>query len=200
MLNLFARFISFVFNPYFLMIPLPYLLVVRQTGDPEYALKWSVFTIFFLLAVGLSVYISVRRGYFSDLDISKREQRPKFFSLIAIFALIYFIALFYFKGPLALFVALGGIFFSIFVFSFINTKIKASIHVASITALIFSFSVLYNGVFLLLLILIPLIGWSRMKVHRHTRDEVIAGAAAGIMIPLVLFAVFKVLLHVSLSS
>lgn len=199
MIDIFARFISSVFNPYFLIIPLPYLLVVRQTGDPIFALKWTVFTLFFLLAVGLSVYIAVRRGYFTDLDISRREQRPKFFLLLAFFALVYFIALYFFHGPLSLFISLTGIFFSIFVFSFINTKVKASIHVASITALIFSFSLLYNGVFLFLLFLIPLIGWSRLRMKRHTQEEVLAGAAIGIALPLVMFMVFKVLLHVSLS-
>ena len=132
---LLARSISFVFNPYFLILPIPYLLVLRQTNNPVYALSWTLFTLFFLFAVGISVFISVRKGYFTDLDISKREQRPLFFFLLIFFAILYFIALFYFQGPLVLFIALSGIFFSIVVFSFINTRVKASIHVASITGL-----------------------------------------------------------------
>ena len=96
-------------------------------------------------------------------------------------------------------VAMSGIFLSIFVLSIINTYIKASIHVASIAALIFSFNILYNGFFLLLLFLIPLIAWSRLKVHRHTMQEVIAGLLVGIFIPLVVYLVFKVLLQISLS-
>ncbi|CAN5175994.1 hypothetical protein BH09PAT1_BH09PAT1_7410 [soil metagenome] len=199
MLILLARFISFIFNPYFLLLPIPYLLVLRQTGDPEYSLKWTLFTLFFLGAVGLSVLVSVRKGYFTDLDISKREQRPLFFFLLIFFAIIYFIALFYFQGPLILFIALSGIFFSIVVFSFINTKIKASLHVASITGLILSFSLLYSGAFFFLLFLIPLIGWSRIKIHRHTRSEVLVGGLMGILIPLVMFLIFKVLLHISFT-
>lgn len=199
MFFLLARLISFLFNPYFLILPIPYLLVLHQTGDPRYSLSWTLFTLFFLGAVGLSVLILVRRGYFTDLDISKREQRPLFFFLLVFFAIVYFIALYFFQGPLILFVALSGIFFSIVVFSFINTRIKASIHVASITGLIVSFSLLYSGAFFLLLFLIPLIGWSRIKIHRHTRSEVIVGAALGIAIPLVIFLIFKVLLHISLS-
>jgi hypothetical protein len=200
MLNYFARFLSFIFNPVFLIIPIPYLLIVRQTGDPLLAAKWTIITLVFLLATGLSILYGVRKKYFSDLDISKREQRPLFFLLISVFSVMYFCMLMYLNAPLVLFVALGGIFFSTLVFIFINSRIKASIHVASITALIFSFSVLYHGVFLLLLFLIPLIAWSRMQVHRHTANEVIVGAGIGIGIPLVIFIVFKVLLHVSLSA
>lgn len=199
MIIILARFISFLFNPYFMLLPVPYFLVLRQTGNPVTAIKWTIFSLVFLAGVGLSAYILMRRGYFTDLDISKREQRPLFFLLVAIFALLYFVGLFYFQGPLVLFIALGGIFFSLLVFSFLVTKVKASIHVATITAMIFSLSVLYSGVFLLLLFLIPLIGWSRIKIHRHTRQEVIVGGIVGIVIPLVLFVVLKVLLNVSLS-
>lgn len=200
MITLLARFISFVFNPYFLILPIPYFLVLRETGDPIDALKWTVFTLIFLGAVGLSVLILVRKGYFSDLDISKREQRPLFFSLVGLFATIYCFGLFYFHAPLVLFVSLGGIFFSLLVFSFVTTRVKASIHVGSITALIFSFSLLYHGAFLFLLFLIPLIGWSRLRTHRHSKNEVLVGAILGIFIPLVMFLVFKVLLQISLSS
>lgn len=199
MLTVFARFISFALNPYFLILPIPYLLVMRETGSSTYAFKWTLFTLFFISVIGLSVFLAVRKGYFTDLDISQREQRPLFFTLLAFFAILYFITLYYFQGPLILFISLAGIFFSLIVFSFVNTRIKASVHVASITALIFSFSLLYNGIFLLLLFLIPLVGWSRVKIHRHSKNEVLIGAILGILIPLVMFIVFKVLLHISLS-
>ncbi|MEK7605298.1 MAG: hypothetical protein AAB478_02105 [Patescibacteria group bacterium] len=194
----FARLVSFLFNPYFLIIPVPYLLVLRETGDGVIAMQWTLFSLFFLAIVGIAVFVLFKRGYFSDLDISKKEQRPLFFLLVCVFAICYFLGLFYLRGPLVLFISLSGLFFSLLVFSFLVTKVKASIHVATITAMIFSFSVLYGGQFFLLLFLIPLIGWSRIKIHRHTWIEVMVGAVLGIVIPVVMFVVFKVLLHVSL--
>jgi len=199
MIILFARFISFIFNPYFLILPIPYLLVMRETGDSTYAIKWGLFTLCFLGAIGMSVLLAVKKGYFTDLDISKREQRPLLFTLLAFFALLYLCGLYLYRGPLVLFISLSGIFFSLLIFSFVNTRIKASIHVASITALIFAFSVLYGGVFLFLLVLIPLIAWSRVKIRRHSELEVLVGGILGILIPLVMFLVFKVLLDISLS-
>ncbi len=199
MLRYFARLISFVFNPYFLILPIPYLLVIRQTGDPISAVKWTVFTAFFLLIIGVTILYSLRKGYFTDLDISRREQRPLLFLMLSVFSILYFCTLFYFNGPLVLFISLGGIFISIIVFALLNTRIKASIHVASITALIFSFSLLYSGIFLLFLFLIPLIAWSRLFLKKHTSEEVIVGGLTGVTIPLVIFLIFKVLLSISLS-
>lgn len=199
MVTYFARLVSFLFNPYFLIIPVPYLLVLRQTGDGVVAMQWTLFSLFFLTIVGIAVFTLFKRGYFSDLDISKKEQRPLFFLLVSVFAICYFLGLFYLRGPLVLFISLSGLFFSLLIFSFLVTKVKASIHVATITAMIFSLSVLYGGQFFLLLFLIPLIGWSRIKIHRHTRTEVMVGGLLGIVIPVVMFVVFKVLLNVSLS-
>ena len=72
MVILLAQFLSLLFNPYFLIFPVPYLLIVRQTGDPLLALKWTIFTALFIIAIGVMVYFSVKKGYFSDLDDSTR--------------------------------------------------------------------------------------------------------------------------------
>ena len=69
MLDSIARTISFIFNPLFLLLPIPYLLVMRETGEPLYALKWSVFTLMFVVCIGLFVLIAVRKKLFSDLDV-----------------------------------------------------------------------------------------------------------------------------------
>lgn len=200
MLDAFARTISFIFNPLFLLLPVPYLLVMRETGEPLFALKWAVFTLLFIVCIGFFVLINVRKGYFTDLDVSKREQRPALFLFVSLVAIVYFVALYFLQGPLVLFVALGGIFFSILVFSFINTRIKASIHAASISALIISIILLYGRDFLLLLVLIPLIGWSRIRINRHTKPEVFLGTAVGLILTLGMYFIFKVVLGISISG
>lgn len=199
LLNIFARFISFVFNPLFLLLPVPYFLVVRETGDPFYAIKWTLFSLFFISIIGLFVGYAVRRGYFTDFDVSKREQRPLLFLFVGLICVLYFISLLFLKGPIVLFIILAAILFSTLIFSFINTRIKASIHVATISALIFALSILYSNVFLLLLILIPLIIWSRVRIKRHTMQEALVGGATGIVVTILFYVVFKVVLGISVS-
>lgn len=197
MINL-ARLISFIFNPYFLLFPMPFLLVLRETNDPYYALIWALVSTAFIGIVGGIVFLLTLRGIFTDLDISKREQRPLFFLLLSLASACYLITLYLFQGPIILFLALCGIFFSLIVFSLINTKIKASMHVASIAALIFVLSILYNGVHYLILLLIPLIAWSRITIKRHTTSEAIVGGITGICIAVFLFIVFKYIMVVSI--
>lgn len=200
MLDTLARILSFIFNPLFLLLPIPYLLVIRETGDIIYALKWSVFTLLFILCIGLFVLISVRKGYFTDLDVSKREQRPQLFLFVSLVAIIYFVSLFFLQGPIALFIALGGIFLSILIFTFLNTRIKASIHSASVAAFATAMVLLYGRDFLVLLLLIPLIGWARVRINRHTKREVYVGTITAIVLTIGMYLLFKVVLGISISE
>jgi membrane-associated phospholipid phosphatase len=45
---------------------------------------------------------------------------------------------------------------------------------------------LTDSVFLPSLVMIPIIAWSRVRLERHTPAQVVAGAAAGIIVPLIL--------------
>ncbi len=201
MINTFARVISFIFNPLFLLVPVPYFLVLRETADPFYSLKWSIFTLIFVGMIGLFVFIGVTKGNFTDFDVSKREQRPLLFLFVSAVSLIYFFSLFYLQGPLVLFIALGGIFLSILIFSFfLNIRIKASIHAASIAAFTTAAILLYGRNFLLLLILIPLIGWSRIRINRHTQAEVVIGTITGVILTVLMYLIFKLFLGISISE
>lgn len=199
MTTLLAHFISLLFNPVVLLLPIPYLLVVRETGDPLYALKWTIFSLFFIVLIGIFMGYAVRRGYFTDFDVSKKEQRPLLFLFIGLVSILYFLSLLYLQGPVVLFIVLAGVLFSVLVFSFLNTRIKASIHLATVSALIFSLSVLYSDVFLLLLVLIPIVAWSRIHIKRHTMQETIVGTATGIIVTFLFYVIFKIILGVSVS-
>lgn len=199
MLTPLAHIISLLFNPVVLLFPVPYLLVVRETGNPVYALKWTIFSLFFLVIIGIFMGYAVRKGYFTDFDVSKREQRPLLFLFIFLICILYFLSLLYLQGPVVLFIILAGILCSVLVFSFLNTRIKASIHLATVSALIFSFSMLYSDVFLLLLILIPIVAWSRIHIKRHTFEETIVGTATGIVITFLFYVLFKIVLGMSVS-
>jgi hypothetical protein len=200
MLDLLARVLSFIFNPFFLLAPIPYLLVVRETADPVVAAKWTLISFLFLSSVALFVVVAVRLGYFSDLDVSKREHRPLLFLVGLVVSITYLLSLLAFNGPLSLIFIAGGILCSIVVFSVINTRIKASIHVASITSLIFAFSVLYGSTFLLLLFLLPVIVWSRVRIKRHTMQEAIIGGTTGILVTGIIYLIFKIIFQMSLSA
>jgi len=51
--------------------------------------------------------------------------------------------------------------------------------------------VVYKGYFFLLLILIPLLAWARIKTKEHTPTETIIGSILGVVITLIVYAVSK---------
>lgn len=195
MVEAFAKFISFILNPILVLLFVPFALIYSNTGDLYIASMWTFYTAFFLLAITVFILYCVQRKIFTDMDVSKKEQRPLLFLVSIISALLYLSGLFLFHGPFILFVIAFGIIFGIFVASIINTKIKASIHVATVSALIFAVAMTYDGYYRLLLLLIPLVAWARVRIKRHTRSETIVGGALGIILALLIYSLVRILSH-----
>lgn len=187
MLTSLARLISFITNPFFIAIPLPFFLVYHETNDVVYALSWTLYSLFFLAMIGAFVFYEVRRRVFSDIDVSKREQRPLFFVYVAFVSLLYLGTLFVLHSPPILYIAVGGVLGSAIVLGLVNKSIKASLHVATISAFFTVLSLLYGGVYLFWLLVIPVVAWSRVKIKRHTISEAIAGCIMGIMLTLIVY-------------
>lgn len=186
-----ARIISYISNPIFIFVFLPYFLVYKTTRSEAAAWYWTIITSYFLLTFVLFVFIGVKKKFFSDIDVSNREQRPVLYLMGAVLTILYLFTLFILHGPQILFITILGIILGILLASIINMKIKASVHVAAISGLLTSFGIIYRGYFLLLLLLIPVIGWSRVKIRRHTVTEVIIGAILGSLLTLIMYFVTK---------
>lgn len=192
-----ARAISDIFNPVVLLLPVPYLLVLHRTLDTAYSFRWAFFSWLFLLAIGLVMIYLVRRGVFSDLDVSRREQRPLLFLLSGGLTFAYCMSVFVLNGPRVLMVTALGILIGIFVLSIINTRLKASIHLATISALLTALGVVYGGAYASLFLLIPVIGWARVKTHRHTVSETIVGSILGALLTLFMYILVKYILQLA---
>lgn len=190
-----ARFISFISNPVFIFIALPFFLVYKTTQNTAAAWAWTLYTLGFLFIFVVFVLIGVKKKFFSDIDVSKREQRPVLYLTGALLSLLYLFILFTLQGPQILFITTFGIMLGIVIASLINIKVKASVHVAAISGLITSLSIIYQGYYLLLLFLIPIIGWSRVKIKRHTVTEVVIGGILGSLLSLIMYFVTKTFIN-----
>jgi len=184
---LLARFISFISNPIFILIGLPFFLVLRNTGDLDASWRWSYYTWFFLFIFGAYVVTGVKKGFFSDLDVSKREQRFGLYLFGAILCFFYLIGLILYDSPIILLVCLFGIMLGILVGSLVTLRVKASVHVAAASALIVGLSMVYGGYFFLMFLLIPIICWARVKIKRHSEVEVVAGGLIGSLLSLLMY-------------
>ena len=187
----FAKGISFFLGPVFILLPIPFILVAKFTQDYPYALKWTVFSYAFMLAVVLFIVIGVFLGFFSNLDVSKREQRPLLFAFCAFAAFCYLLSLIILDGPKILFIGFFALVLGLISIVIINRWIKASIHLVTATSVILFIGITYKGYFFLLLSVLPLIAWSRVKMKEHTLMETIIGSVLGIVITLIVYVVSK---------
>ncbi len=192
----FAKFISLLFNPILVLLGTSFLLTYKTTNDLSSSLIWTGYTIIFLVLITLFILYCVRRKVFTDMDVSKREQRPLLFIVGLLATVLYLIGLLFMGGPGMLFLITVGVLIGVLLASVINVYIKASIHVATISALVIAVVFAYreNLAISLLLISIPLVAWSRLKTKRHTLQEIIVGAILGVVLSLSVYMIMKVFL------
>ena len=186
-----AKIISFFLGPVFILLPIPFILVSKFSQSYYYALKWTVFSYAFILAVAIFVIIGVALKVFSNFDVSKREQRPLLFSFSAFATFCYLLSLYILDGPKVLFIACLAIILGLIIIVVVNKWIKASIHMATATSVLLFISIVYKGYFFLLLSLVPLLAWARVKMKEHTPLETVIGSVLGIVITLIVYAVSK---------
>jgi hypothetical protein len=192
MIDKFAKAISLIFNPVVVILPVPYLLVYKTTQDTSIALLWSLISYGFIGIVVLFVVIGVLLGFFTDFDVSNRKQRVLAYVVSIVTTLLYLLTLFVFKGPLVLFIAAIGLLIGLIALGEINKKIKASVHVATVSAIICAAAIVYRGPALLLLLLIPLIAWSRVRIKRHTPKEALIGGIIGVVFTIIVYMMMEV--------
>jgi membrane-associated phospholipid phosphatase len=188
----FAKLISTVFNPIFLLIPVPFVLVLRTTASLNAAIYWALFSFIFVLIVGVFILVGIKEGYFSDLDISRKTQRPVLFSFAVLLCSIYVFSLYFLNAPKVLFIAIFALFAGLITIEIVNKFTKASIHVATVSAFATSLFLVYGGIFILSFLFIPLVAWSRIKTHNHTKDQAIVGALIGVIITVAVYVIFEI--------
>lgn len=192
-----ARIISFITNPLLILFPIPFILVTRSGYAHIVAFKWTLFSLIFFFSAGIFVIYEVKHKVFSDMDVSRRNQRPFLFSFIGVITLIYFIGLIILHAPPILFFAVWGVIISVLFASMINKNIKMSIHVATITAVILTLVKLYD-LPLIIFIIIPIVAWARMEIKRHTYPEVITGLIFGVVLTLFMYILIKYIYGIAL--
>jgi hypothetical protein len=180
----FAEFFSSIFNPIVFIFLMPFLIVYRQTASIGYALKWQLFTSVFLTIAVTFLLFGLHKKIFSDIDLTKREERKEFYKMSIILSACYLISSILFKGPVFyISFAAGGIVIGAFILSIINNYTKASVHLAVATAFVATIGVLYGfNVFIFLFWIIPLTLWARHYLGKHTALQMVIGALVGLSV------------------
>ena len=94
MVKNFAKLVALVFNPIVLLSLLPFLVIYKVYGDIAVSIYWEILSLIFVGAFSLFVLIGVKLGFFSNIDVSNRTQRPILFTSALFIIAIYVVALY----------------------------------------------------------------------------------------------------------
>lgn len=178
-----SRFIS----PHYVTPALLLALGVADPASPWRGLLWA-------LALGTPVIAGtlllwrreLRRGAISDWHVSRREERlqpvPILLSLLA--TGVPLIVLYVWDGPRYLFAASFAGFALVLFNLLVTVRWKISQHVSSVALGATLITAVHGMAAAPLLLLIPLVGWARVKVGAHTVLQVVAGGVTGAAITL----------------
>ena len=173
-----ARWVSIVGHP-FVLLPLAVGYVVSRRLALEDALATMGILFGWFVLFGTYVVIQVRRGVWSDVDVSTREQRPHMFRLAVPMAVASAVVLWWRGYPMPVVIGTASAAGMLATASIINRWIKVSLHSAFAVYAV-TIPVPVMGPPGLALLAIPLgVAWARVAMGRHTKAEVLLGLALG---------------------
>jgi len=86
------------------------------------------------------------------------------------------------KAPSLMLCTLGALLASSIVIAVFNIFYRVSYHLAAVTILVIMAALTWGQIFLVLLAVIPLIGWAKHQIHEHTLVQLATGIALSVAI------------------
>ena len=187
-----AILVSNILNPFVLSLLIIFLISFQSTGTALGTIKWSAILIAAtILPVYLFITYLVRSAKLDSHFIAIRKQRNKVYLLASVCVFIASVILFFMgASSLLLAVIFAGLFITV-IFMGINLWWKISLHSAFISASVTLLIILFGPVAAVGVILVLLVGWSRVELGRHSIAQVTIGIFLAALITSVIFYLFE---------
>jgi len=178
-----ARWISHLISPHIVGIVLISVMAFRFSDNPWSVLLWLALIIP-LLVVPPLIYLFwlVHRGAIEDIYMPRRETRLRPLTVLLVWLFLCLGLLRYWQAPQIVEQIVWSTVVLIVVLSLVTFFWKISFHGAAIAAAA-TITVLVAGSSAWpVMLLVPLVGWARIRLNRHTPRQVIYGALVGAII------------------
>ena len=161
---------------------LPLVLIVTSLALPGIWLWSAIYTLLAMVAPLVFLTWQVIHGHVTDLDIHLREQRKgSLLVTIAGFGIAWLVLVLGHAHPFLTVLAGTGLLQWLAIF-IITLRWKISVHAASATGITLILIRMFGPPTVPLLISIPLVAWSRIKLRHHTPAQTFAGICLGLTI------------------
>ncbi len=189
-----ARIVSTIFNPFLTALALFVILAHASAADT--AGFWRMlFLCTFFTSIGPMLYVLwlYATDRIADLDMSVRGEREKVFFTFVLFYALGSLTLWLVHAPAVLVATMSAYTIAALVVQYITRYWKISTHALGITAPLVGLTYLYGQQPLPFLVLIPLVGWSRVYLRAHTILQVLAGMVLGLLSVLAFYHAFRLM-------
>ena len=186
--ELIARWVSHVISPHIVGSVLFSLVTLNFSKNPLEVFLWVALLVPLLTIPPLAyLFWQVRRGALKDIYMPDRETRLRPLTVLMTWFFICLGLIRYWGAPPIVEVLLLSITVLVGVLSLVTLFWKISFHGATITAAATT-TMMVSGSYYAwpVMLLIPLVGWSRIRLQRHTPRQVIYGSLVGALIALML--------------
>jgi membrane-associated phospholipid phosphatase len=178
-----ARLISEVFAPAVLVAGLLLVVGWRAGAQPGVSRWWGLPAALFAAGIPMAYVLrGVRRGHLTDHHIPEREHRrgPLLFGIASV--LVGLAALVALGAPRDVLALLAAGTTGLLVVALVTLWWKMSIHAGVAAGTVAVLTAVYGPWALATAVLVPLIGWSRVRLKAHTTTQVVAGTLVGAVI------------------
>ena len=181
-----ARWISILFDSSILSLPI--FLAFGYVTSQTLGLLWAILALLIVTGIPMAYLLTgIKGGWVSDMELSKREERPHFILVSLSSDILALLVLRFPGGPHLLTIIVLTYFCLAIVMFSISSSWKISMHMAGVggfsTALVFVFGAPALWAFLSL----PLVAWARLHRRKHDIPQLITGALAGAIVTALVF-------------
>ncbi len=178
---------SIVGHP-FILTPLLVLLPLWQRSHAYAVHLTSVVVAVVLIPLGLLIWQRRASGRWETVDASTRSDRPiLYFSVFVVMLLLMGYSRFVAHPPMGI-QRIVAITLMFGVAALLNRWIKLSLHLAFACFSGLVLASVHLGYGLPILLLVPLLAWSRLVLLRHTIPEIIGGSLLGLVTACIMLA------------
>ena len=172
-----ARWTSILLHPFAVFAALS--LVAAWRLDPASLPRAGIGIAVAVAVVWAFVLQRRRSGRWGTVDASDRKERPILYALVLVVAAGYW----WWLGGRASATGQGvvAVIAMLCVAGIANRWIKLSLHMASLAFAGSAMLSLWPPAGIAALLVLPLLGWSRLRMARHTLPEVLGGSALGLL-------------------
>ncbi|PZU87523.1 MAG: ABC transporter permease [Chryseobacterium sp.] len=187
-----SKFISNFFNPLVSLVIYFFYYSYRNYTWEEASKKFLPILLLLIIPIALWIYRNVKKGNYTNMDVSNRKQRHSLYIFIIIATVVFLIADYVLHKEIDWTVLMLCILLILMQIS--NFYIKSSMHTSLniyVAALFFAINPTIGVLWLLLAVLI---GITRVILKRHTVKEVLSGGGIAIFVSLIYLIMVKAII------